>query len=75
MRAHCIIAILGWRWTRSNWRSHHLLGVQDVDSRVAVLTAYLAHILSVLSLISFTQTFTDSTVASDSSLTLPPALW
>lgn len=37
--------------------------------------AYLAHILSVVSLISYTQTFADSTTASNYSPTLPSALW
>ena len=50
----------------------------DTSSVSRMLTlgvaVHLAHILSVLSLISFTQTFADSTMASSSSPTLPSAL-
>lgn len=43
----------------SNW-SGGPLGVSDVDSRVAMLMAYLVNVLSALSLTSFTPTLADS---------------
>lgn len=66
-----VTAYLRPRANRSNWRIW-LLRVPDVDF---TLMAYLASFSSVLSLISFTQTFADSTAASGYSPTRPPAPW